>query len=65
MDENMLIQNDQHCFVWGWSSVRNLIAFFEKVIDEDRAMGIAYVDFSKIFDKVHHGRLIQNACDPQ
>eukprot|EP00061_Rhincodon_typus_P004406 g22496.t1 len=30
-----------------------------KVIDEGRAVDIAYMDFSKAFDKEPHGRLIQ------
>lgn len=39
----------------------NLIEFEEvkKVIDETREVGVVYIDLTKAFDKVHHGRLTQ------
>ena len=46
----------------GTSCLTNLIEFFAevmKMIAEDRAVDIIYVDFSKAFDKVLHGRLVQ------
>ena len=49
-------------FVKGRSCLTNLIEFFKevtKMIDEDRAMDVVYMDFSKAFDKVPHGRLVQ------
>ena len=39
-----------------------MIEFFEevtKMIDEGRAVDVVYMDFSKAFDKVPHGRLMQ------
>ena len=29
------------------------------MIDEGRAVDVAYMDFSKVFDKVPHGKLVQ------
>ena len=56
------ISERQHGFVKGRSCLTNLIEFFEevtKMIDEGRAVGVVYMDFSKAFDKVPHGRLVQ------
>jgi len=44
------------------SCLTNLIEFFEEVtrnIDQGRAVDVVYMDFSKAFDKVPHGKLIQ------
>jgi len=30
-----------------------------KYMDEGRAVDVVYMDFSKVFDKVPHGRLMQ------
>lgn len=52
----------QHGFVKGRSCLTNLIEFFEevtKMIDEGKAVDVVYMDFSKAFDKVPHGRLVQ------
>ena len=38
------------------------LSFFEEVtktIDEGRAVDVVYMNFSKAFDKVPHGRLVQ------
>ena len=43
-------------------ALTNLIEFFEevtKMIDEGKAVDVVYMDFSKAFDKVLHGRLVQ------
>ena len=45
----------------GKSCLMNLIEFFEEVtkkVDEGSADDIIYMDFSKAFDKVPHGRLL-------
>ena len=45
-------------FYWDCS---NLIAFFEgvtKKVDEGSAVDVVYMEFSKAFDKVPHGRLL-------
>jgi len=63
LEENRLIRDRQHGFVKGRGSrLTNLIEFFEEVtriIDQGRAVDVVYMDFSKAFDKVPHGRLIQ------
>ena len=46
----------------GRSCLTNLIEFLEevtKMIDEGRAVDVVYMDFTKAFDKVPHGRLVQ------
>ena len=62
LEENGPVSESQHCFVRGRSCLTNLIEFFEevmKIIDEGRAADVVYMDFSKAFDKVPHGRLAQ------
>eukprot|EP00061_Rhincodon_typus_P015044 g42500.t1 len=62
LEKHGLIRDNQHGFVQGGSCLSNLIEFFEeltKVIDESRAVDVVYMDFSKAFDKVPHGRVIQ------
>eukprot|EP00061_Rhincodon_typus_P010363 g34598.t1 len=57
-----LIRDSQHGFVQDRSCLTNLIEFFKevtKVINEGRVVDVVYIDFSKAFDKVPHGRLIQ------
>jgi len=59
-----LIRDSQHGFVIGRSCLTNMTDFFEHVInyvDEGSAVGVVYMDFSKAFDKVPHGRLIRKA----
>eukprot|EP00061_Rhincodon_typus_P010018 g33963.t1 len=56
------ISDRQHGFVRGKSCLTNLIEFSEEVtnmIDEGRVLDVIYMDFSKIIDKITHGRLIQ------
>eukprot|EP00061_Rhincodon_typus_P005695 g25524.t1 len=62
LEANGLIRNRQHGFVWGMSCLINLIKFFEevtKMIDEGQVVDVIHMDFSKAFDKVPHGRLVQ------
>eukprot|EP00061_Rhincodon_typus_P005808 g25770.t1 len=51
---------DNHRFVHEKLCLTNLIEFFEvkKKIDEGRAVDVIYMDYSKAFDKTHHGRLV-------
>ena len=61
LERQGLIRDNQHGFVSGKSCLMNLIAFFEgvtKKVDEGSAVDIIYMDFSKAFDKVPHGRLL-------
>ena len=58
---NSLIKDSQHGFVSGRSCLMNLIEFFEQVtkqVDEGKAVDVVYIDFSKAFDKVPHGKLV-------
>jgi len=62
LQENGLVSDRQCGFVRGRSGLTNWIEFFEevtKVIDEGRAVDVVYMDFSEVFDKVPHGRLVQ------
>lgn len=41
----------------------NLITFYDQVIhlmDEGKAVDIAYLDFSKVFDSISHSILLEN-----
>ena len=56
-----LIRNSQNGFVTGESCLTNLIEFFEgvtKKVDEGSVVDVVYMDFSKVFDKVPHGRML-------
>lgn len=57
-----MIRDSQHGFVKGRSCLTNLVEFFEEVtkeVDKGKAVDVVYMDFSKAFDKVPHGRLLQ------
>eukprot|EP00061_Rhincodon_typus_P003592 g20467.t1 len=57
LEKHGLIRDSQHGFVRGRSCLTKLIEFFKEVmkaIDEDRAVDVIYMDFSKAFDKVPH-----------
>eukprot|EP00061_Rhincodon_typus_P012719 g38626.t1 len=60
LEANGRISNRQYGFVRRKSCLTNLIEFFEemmKMIDEGKVIDVVYMDFSKAFDKVPHGRL--------
>ena len=62
LERQSLIRDSQHGFVRGRSCLTNLIEFFEEVtrcVDEGSAVDVVYMDFSKAFDKVPHGRLVK------
>eukprot|EP00061_Rhincodon_typus_P003415 g20026.t1 len=62
LEVNELISYRQYGFVLGRSCFTNMmIEFFEKVTKmiEGKAVDVAYIDFSKAFDKVPHGKEIQ------
>ena len=61
LERQELIRDSQHDFVSGKPCLTNLIEFFEgvtKKVDEGSAANVVYMDFSKAFDKVPHGRLL-------
>eukprot|EP00061_Rhincodon_typus_P003128 g19359.t1 len=59
LEANGLISDRQHDFVLGRSSLTNLLEFFEvtKMTHEGKTVDVVYMDFTKAFDKVPHGRL--------
>ena len=62
LDIFKLINGSQHGFTKGRSCLKNLLAFFEKVmdaIDKGKPFDCMHLDFAKAFDKVTHFRLIK------
>lgn len=62
LESNGLITGAQHGFRKGGSCLSNLLQFLDHVtrsIDEDECVDVIYLDFSKAFDKVPHGRLME------
>ena len=59
---NSLIKPSQHGFMPKRSCQTNLLEFLDKIFemtDEGNPVDIAYLDFSRAFDKVPHNKLIQ------
>jgi len=56
------IRPSQHGFMKGRSCLANLISFYDQVahpMDECNAVGVVYLDFSKAFNTVPHGILLE------
>lgn len=56
-----IIRNNQHSFIKGNSCLTNLINLYDKMtgpVDEGRAVGFVYLDFSKASDTASHKILI-------
>ena len=56
-----LIRASQHGFMAGRSTLTNLLAYMDtltKLIDDDQAVDVLYLDFAKAFDKVPQSRLL-------
>ena len=61
MEEKKVIRSSQHGFTKGKSCLTNLIAFYDGMtgwVDEERAVDVVYLDFSKTFDTVSQNILL-------
>ncbi|GAB0189732.1 hypothetical protein GRJ2_001438500 [Grus japonensis] len=60
--DNQVIRPSQRGFMKGRSCLTNLISFYDKVtrlVDEEKAMNVVYLDFSKAFDIISHSILLE------
>ena len=60
LNENEIIRGTQHGFMKGRSCLTNLLEFLDVAtnsFDQGKQLDVAYLDFSKAFDKVPHKRL--------
>ncbi|CAM5150489.1 unnamed protein product [Natator depressus] len=60
LEERKVIRNSQHGFTKGKSCLTNLIAFYDETtgsVDEGKAVGVLFLDFSKAFDTISHSIL--------
>lgn len=61
VERHNLICDSQHGFVKGKLCLTNLLSFYRMVneaADKDDSYDVVYLDFSKVFDKVPHHRLL-------
>lgn len=61
LEEKKFIRSSQHGFTKGKLCLTNLVAFCDVItggLDEVRAVGAVYLDFSKAFDAVSHNILV-------
>jgi len=62
VQDNLGIRPSQHGFMKGRSCLTNVISFYDLVtslVDEGKAVDVAYPDFSKAFDTVSHSTLLE------
>jgi len=61
VEEKKVIRSSQHGFTKGKSCLTSLIAFYDGMtgwVDEERAVDVVYLDFSKTFDTVSQNILL-------
>ena len=61
LEKHNLINHSQHGYTEEKLCLTNLLSFYSKVyeaMDNGESYGIMYLDFSKVFDKVPHQRLL-------
>jgi len=61
--DNQGIGPSQHGFMKGRSCLVNLISFYDQLtclVDEGKAVGVVYLDFSKALDTIPHSILLEN-----
>jgi len=61
VEEKKVIRSSQHGFTKGKSCLANLVAFYDGMtswVDEERAVDVVYLDFSKAFEPVSHNNLV-------
>ncbi|KAK4809665.1 hypothetical protein QYF61_002562 [Mycteria americana] len=62
IQDNQVIRPSQHGFMKGRSCLTNLISFYVKVthlVEEEKAVDVVYLHFSKAFDTVSHSILLE------
>jgi len=60
--DNQRIRSSQHRFMKGRSCLTNLISFYDQVtclVDENKAVDVVYLYFSKAFDTVPRSILLE------
>ena len=62
LEEQHFYTDCQHGFMKGRSTLTNLLVTLEcwtSILEEGSGLDVIYLDFQKIFDTVHHQKLLQ------